>query len=197
VRVAGPARGGTLTAEQRGAFDNALRYFREAAPKHTADEEQSLFPRLRQTHDEGTTALLARVEWLEEDHGIADQIHAEVDRIGQAWLANGELMPDDATRLITILAQFREMYRHHIAAEDNEVFPAAAAILSGEDRVAIGKEMAFRRGDPASTQPAPHSSNDASNAINRPLTMRPNHKSSDSTAASFASEVISASSFSG
>ncbi len=37
-----------LTDEVRAALDSALRYFRESAPKHTADEEESLFPRLRQ-----------------------------------------------------------------------------------------------------------------------------------------------------
>ena len=37
-----------LTEETRAALETALRYFREAAPKHTADEEESLFPRLRQ-----------------------------------------------------------------------------------------------------------------------------------------------------
>jgi len=35
-----------LTGESRSALESALRYFREAAPKHTADEEESLFPRL-------------------------------------------------------------------------------------------------------------------------------------------------------
>ena len=39
-----------LTEETRPALESALRYFREAAPKHTADEEESLFPRLRQMH---------------------------------------------------------------------------------------------------------------------------------------------------
>ena len=34
----------------------------------------------------------------------------------------------------------------YIAAEDNEVFPAAAAALSAFDRAAIGSEMASRRG---------------------------------------------------
>ena len=38
------------TEEARAALESALRYFREAAPKHTADEEDSLFPRLRQMH---------------------------------------------------------------------------------------------------------------------------------------------------
>src|ERR1051326_1445739 len=37
-----------LADDARAALNSALRYFREAAPKHTADEEQSLFPRLRQ-----------------------------------------------------------------------------------------------------------------------------------------------------
>jgi hypothetical protein len=37
-----------LTEETRAALETALRYFREAAPKHTADEEESRFPRLRQ-----------------------------------------------------------------------------------------------------------------------------------------------------
>jgi Hemerythrin HHE cation binding domain len=36
--------GPKLDEERRRALDLALRYFREAAPKHTADEEESLFP---------------------------------------------------------------------------------------------------------------------------------------------------------
>src|SRR6202051_4820731 len=47
VRVAEQAHGEALNEEQRGALETALRYFREAAPKHTADEEERLFPRLR------------------------------------------------------------------------------------------------------------------------------------------------------
>jgi len=37
----------SLTADQRASLETALRYFREAAPKHTADEEETLFPRFR------------------------------------------------------------------------------------------------------------------------------------------------------
>ena len=39
------------TEETNRALESALRYFGQAAPKHTADEEESLFPRLRQIHD--------------------------------------------------------------------------------------------------------------------------------------------------
>ena len=50
-----------------------------------------------------------------------------------------------AARLLTLVLQLRDLYRHHIATEDNEVFPAAAAALSASDRQAIGGEMASRR----------------------------------------------------
>jgi hypothetical protein len=43
------------------------------------------------------------------------------------------------------LLQLRDLYRQHIATEDNEVFPAAAAALSAADRHAMGSEMAARR----------------------------------------------------
>ena len=47
VRVAAEARGRPLNAERRQAMETALSYFRRAAPLHTADEEEDLFPELR------------------------------------------------------------------------------------------------------------------------------------------------------
>jgi len=38
------------------------------------------------------------------------------------------------------------MYEHHLAIEDREVFPSAAALLSDHDKTEIGREMAKRRG---------------------------------------------------
>jgi hypothetical protein len=51
----------------------------------------------------------------------------------------------------------RDLYRHHIAAEDNEIFPAAAATLSTPDCRATGDEMVSRRGNGAKhdENPAP------------------------------------------
>ena len=60
ILVAEQARGGTLNPIQREGLQTALRYFREAAPKHTADEEESLFPRLRQIEGPAVRTLLAR-----------------------------------------------------------------------------------------------------------------------------------------
>jgi hypothetical protein len=62
VHVAEQAHGEPFTGERRTAWDTALRYFREAAPKHTTDEEESLFPRLRAMDRADVKALLARVD---------------------------------------------------------------------------------------------------------------------------------------
>src|SRR5215510_11156375 len=62
-----------LNSESQLALEAALRYFREAAPKHTADEEESLFPRLRQIENADVRALMGRIESLEEEHVCADR----------------------------------------------------------------------------------------------------------------------------
>ena len=148
VRVAEQGQGGALNEEQRGAMETALRYFREAAPKHTADEEESLFPRLRRIESAEVRALMARIDSLEEQHVCAERSHGEVDNLGRKWLKDGLLPVDKASRLLTLLLELRDLYRHHIATEDNEVFPAAATALSASDRQAIGDEMADRRRGP-------------------------------------------------
>ena len=139
-------KGGLLDEEQKTALAASLRYFREAAPKHTADEEESLFPRLRQTGDAEALKLLGRIESLEQDHGSALKAHDEVDHLGQLWLSQGTLSPDEASRLLVVLDELEALYKRHIQIEDAEVFPAAAKILSAEDRRSVGKEMAGRRG---------------------------------------------------
>jgi hemerythrin-like domain-containing protein len=146
LRVSDEARGGSLSAVQRESVRNALRYFREAAPKHTADEEESLFPRVRAKDGHDSDAMLQRIEALEREHVIASASHEEVDQLGEQWLKDGTLPPATAARLHELLAGLAAAYRSHIEAEDREIFPWAASLLSAPDRNAIGREMAARRG---------------------------------------------------
>jgi hypothetical protein len=138
--------GGALSGEHRTLLATSLRYFRESAPKHTADEEESLFPRLRSLDVPGFAAVLARVDSLEQDHECAERVHVEVDRLGRLWLAKGRLSPEDGSRFSTLLSQLTALYLHPIGVEDTQVFPFAAAVLSSAERRAIGNEMAARRG---------------------------------------------------
>lgn len=144
--VCSSAQGGQLTEEQREAWANALRYFRESAPRHTADEEESLFPRLRALGGEAARPVLAEIERLEADHRRAGPAHDEVDRLGQLWLTHGSLSDSDTARLSAFIYSLIGMYRAHIALEDGTIFPAAAKLLSDIERRSIGAEMAARRG---------------------------------------------------
>lgn len=146
VQVSARTQGGPLTSAQRTALDTALRYFREAAPKHTADEEQTLFPRLRSLDLPEVKAVLAQVNRLEREHTQAETSHAEIDRLGQEWLAAGWLPPASGARFSALVAGLADLYREHIAVEEREVFPVASAALGKRQRDAMGGEMAARRG---------------------------------------------------
>ncbi len=134
-----------LTDETRRALDSALRYFREAAPKHTADEEESLFPRLRQIHHPDVQSAVARLEELEREHRWAAPLHAEVDSLGQQCLSKGSLSGVEAEEFRRAVASLTSMYQQHISVEDSVVFPAAARLLSQTERATIADEMAIRR----------------------------------------------------
>ena len=134
-----------LVDEARQSLDTALGYFREAAPKHTADEEESLFPRLRLIENSNVAALFSRLEPLEEDHRRVAPLHARVEVLGQRWLATGSLTLPEAEELRALVAELAATYGEHIYIEDSVVFPLAAKVLSSEQKIAIGKEMASRR----------------------------------------------------
>jgi hemerythrin-like domain-containing protein len=134
-----------LTEDTRAALASALRYFREAAPKHTADEEESLFPRMRQKRDPNLEAAIKRLEPLEHDHLLAASLHAEMEELGQRYLAVGRLESTGVDAFRKAIASLVSIYKQHISIEDDLVFPLAKRLLSVSDKAAIANEMAARR----------------------------------------------------
>ncbi len=135
-----------LNDESRRALETSLRYFREAAPKHTADEEQSLFPRLRRIENPELRAALEKLDVLEKDHRWAEPLHSQVDELGMRYLSKGSLEQRDSKQFRSAVAQLHEMYKHHIEIEDREVFPVAKELLGVEMSRQIAEEMQARRG---------------------------------------------------
>jgi hemerythrin-like domain-containing protein len=146
ITVTAQARGGALSAEQRDALEVALRYFDEAAPKHTDDEEESLFPRLRASRHPQAPEALAIVDALAQDHEVAQRHHAQVATLAHRWLTHGSLPAAAARELATRLDALAVLYRRHISVEDGELIPLARGILDAADIAAFGREMAARRG---------------------------------------------------
>jgi len=134
-----------LDDDRRRALETALKYFREAAPKHTADEEESLFPRLRKLRDRGVEAAIRTLDPLEQEHRRANVLHEEVDRIGQAWLSEGVLSAADVQRFRSDVTELSSIYKEHIRVEDEVLFPAAGRSLSATEKAAIAEEMSARR----------------------------------------------------
>lgn len=135
-----------LANDTRAALESALRYFRDSAPKHTADEEQSVFPRLRRCSNSEAKTALAALESLEHEHRQTDSLHAQVDLLGQRCLAEGPLSSSQALQFREAVAALASIYKEHIRIEDEEVFPITARILSPADKQKIAAEMAARRG---------------------------------------------------
>ena len=135
-----------LDHDRRISLEKALRYFREAAPKHTADEEESLFPRLRRIDTPQVREIFSRLDDLEADHRHADSQHLEVETIGRRWLLTGVLNFEDGARLTTVLESLSRLYDRHISLEETEIFSVARTILPDSAKQILGQEMAKRRG---------------------------------------------------
>ena len=133
------------TAETNRALDAALRYFGEAAPKHTADEEDSLFPRLRQLDHPEIHSAFSALDKLECDHRWAMSLHDKVERLGAQYLSIGKLSDDEIAEFRSSVASLAAMYKEHIRVEEELIFPLAARVLSDTEKTAIGIEMAGRR----------------------------------------------------
>lgn len=145
-RVAQRYAGGPLDEEASRALRTALRYFQTGAPRHTADEEDSLFPALRELERPDLADLLERAETLETQHRRAETLHVKVHAYAERWLEAGSLEAPSLEALRRDLASLRSLYREHIEFEDNTLFPRAKRLLDHDTLRRIGGEMAARRG---------------------------------------------------
>jgi hemerythrin-like domain-containing protein len=151
IKVLQNKNGESLDSEYREALTKALNYFRLAAPRHTEDEEKSLFPRMRQSSDPAMKTAMESIAALEKEHAIADAAHHRVDVLGRKYLSDGRLAGDDVNEMLALLMQLESIYQQHIRIEDETIFPLAGRTLSKSDLNAIGTEMKNRRQAPPAT----------------------------------------------
>jgi hemerythrin-like domain-containing protein len=126
----------------REAARNIMRYFDTSARHHHADEEEDLFPTLLQSEPNAG---------LEPLRGLIDALCAQHRQLEQAWAAVrhkldgislgtiAELDTGEVTRLV-------ELYRSHIAREEEELLPLAARVLAESQLDTVGRAMRARRG---------------------------------------------------
>jgi hemerythrin-like domain-containing protein len=137
--VATQASGRSLNQEESDAVTAALHYFQEGGRRHNADEEDSLFPRLRAAQAD---ADLTR---LQDDHRRTEILHQLAELLFHKWIATSALSTPEHNHLLSITAEMQRIYSDHIQLEESTVFPQAALVLDPSAIAAIGVEFQARR----------------------------------------------------
>ena len=140
--VAERAAGRALTDEESAAVQAALEYFHVGGQRHNADEEQSLFPRLREA---SAGEEFTEIHGLESDHQDASKLHETVEQLYAKWITGGELDAKEQNDLQSATGQLKRLYEEHIRTEEKVVFPRAAKVLNQHAIQAIGQEFRARR----------------------------------------------------
>lgn len=137
------APGRALNDEEAAAVRSALHYFKVGGQRHTADEEESLFPRMRA--EQKTAGAVKEIDALETQHREADDLHEAVDKLYSRWVEGKALSAEDEEWLRTATQRLKQLYEGHIKIEESLVFPRAAEGLDEDEIAAIGEEFRARR----------------------------------------------------
>jgi hemerythrin-like domain-containing protein len=126
-------------AQARQAAHDLVHYFDAAAPAHHEDEERHVFPPLLAARQ-----CVDAVVRLQREHLEMAELWPKLREVLQR--VDADPWPGFAPADEGLLEHFARLYDWHIAAESELVFPAAARCLDAAARVAMGEEMAHRRG---------------------------------------------------
>lgn len=111
---------------------DVLAFLDRAVPRHFADEEASLFPRLV-ARVPAWTAQLERLTAAHREHeALIARLRASLDA-------------GDLAALPAVARELERLYVAHVAEED-ELFVQVPAVLPPEELAALGAEMQGRRG---------------------------------------------------
>ena len=136
---------GGSTEERAAGFriiDAAREHFAVRGPKHTEDEEISLFPRLREYGGHEAEDALAA---LETEHRVAEGVHSEFDELIERLPRDGSAAMKEIDLFNELVTELTELYRPHIRVEDEIIFPTAARVMPSNVLLMIGEEMRARR----------------------------------------------------
>jgi hemerythrin-like domain-containing protein len=130
--------------DERAAASEAIRksfhFLDTNGSFHTADEEESLFPRLR---PKLSAEELAFVDGLEAQHGEADAIYRELRKLAIA--AEDQPSADAIQKFGECASRLRAPYLRHIQSEDRILTAIARRCLDGAEIEQISEEMRQRR----------------------------------------------------
>lgn len=126
-------------------IDRAAAHLKNAGAKHTEDEENSLFPRLRKRKNSEVVEIFTAIDELEAEHKEAQQIELELNKLITFLPRRVLAAKEKIEKFNEIVARLNKLYLPHIKLENDVVFPFAAKILPESELSEIGFEMKQRR----------------------------------------------------
>ena len=134
-----PTHGCDQQAQQ--AAQGILRYFDTAGQFHHQDEEENLFPTLLALNIPEKTQVKALIERLLAQHAIMFAAWSDT-RAVLVKLAEGVNTPLPEA----LVERLTDSYTPHIELEETELLTLSARLLSPQQIMSLGKNMAERRG---------------------------------------------------
>lgn len=140
-RLVSPAGQSGAAAQAQTVAAEVLTFFDVTVPRHHADEEQDLFPALRESMA-GSDAVCLRemTERLVQEHRDLDKLWSDLQPAVLA-IAQGraDALPARAVQ------EFVARCRAHVELESGDMLPTAQRLLSDEAVAAMAAAMAARR----------------------------------------------------
>lgn len=110
---------------------------------HTADEEEDLYPMLRET---GDPECIRALDELEQDHMRLEPILVAFDRLAGRMIATEALDAESVAELGRLMGTMDELYRAHLRHEEGTLYPKAEVLLTPEQIAQLSQGMRDRRG---------------------------------------------------
>jgi hemerythrin-like domain-containing protein len=130
----------TQPAAALDALANALRFLETSGTLHTRDEEESVFPRLREHLSEDERAYLNS---LESEHRETEEVYAELLQLASDL--RRQITPECAERYRRLASKLCGLYREHIESENTMLVAIGRRCLPCSELNAIRDEMKARR----------------------------------------------------
>jgi iron-sulfur cluster repair protein YtfE (RIC family) len=120
-----------------------FRYFNESLRLHEADENETLFPRLRNASIAAQPLREAAHAMVEQHHPI-DELVSELVQFCKVIQRNPEMLPSISEQFKHVTAALQQMFEEHLRMEEAVIFPAVAQFPTGELEAMV-REMQQRR----------------------------------------------------
>ena len=127
-----------------------FRFFSHALPQHEADENESVFPRLRDALPQGGLVREAAEAMVEQHHAIEELVE-ELLSLCAPLSRRPEHLPVLAHRLQHVTSALDLVFAAHLLLEESVVFPAIPHLLTRAQLREMSCEMQRRRQPPIGT----------------------------------------------